>query len=63
MISPLRQASCVASGPTDLANQGVFDMASETDPEGKRTVGVITKCDVTQEPAEVQSHRKDGGLC
>ena len=46
---------CVAAGPTDLANQAVFDMASkpETDLYGNRTIGVITKCDVTQDPSQV----------
>ena len=41
--------SCVASGTNDLANQGVFDMVSEWDKDGDRTVGVITKCDIAQD--------------
>lgn len=44
---------CVASGTNDLANQAIFDMASQYDPQGERTVGVITKCDATQHPNEV----------
>ncbi|KAL8719774.1 MAG: hypothetical protein Q9225_003262 [Loekoesia sp. 1 TL-2023] len=39
---------CVASGNNDLANQAAFDMASEHDPQLQRTIGVITKCDITQ---------------
>lgn len=44
---------CVASGTNDLANQAIFDMASQHDPQGERTVGVITKCDATQHASEV----------
>ena len=47
----------MASGPTDLANQAVFDMASGKDKNGDRTVGVITKCDVTQQALQVEDHR------
>ena len=32
----------------NLANQEVFKMARAADPEGGRTVGVITKCDALQ---------------
>ncbi|KAL8725643.1 MAG: hypothetical protein Q9166_007220 [cf. Caloplaca sp. 2 TL-2023] len=39
---------CVASGTNDLANQAAFDMASKHDQKLERTVGVITKCDITQ---------------
>lgn len=45
--------SCVASGTNDLANQGVFDIASTEDPFGERTVGVITKCDISQHKSQV----------
>lgn len=45
--------SCVASGTNDLANQAAFDMASTHDLPLKRTVGVITKCDVTQDKEQV----------
>ncbi|KAL8959632.1 MAG: hypothetical protein Q9193_003534 [Seirophora villosa] len=38
---------CVASATNDLANQATFDMASEYDPELEKTIGVITKCDIT----------------
>ena len=36
----------------NLANQEVFRMARAADPEGKRTVGIITKCDALQEGDE-----------
>lgn len=32
----------------NLANQEVFELARRADPEGDRTVGVITKCDALQ---------------
>ena len=32
----------------NLANQEVFRMAKAADVEGKRTVGIITKCDALQ---------------
>lgn len=32
----------------NLANQEVFHMARATDPDGLRTVGIITKCDALQ---------------
>lgn len=32
----------------NLANQEVFRMARAADPVGKRTVGIITKCDALQ---------------
>lgn len=35
-------------GRNNLANQEVFRMAQAADPEGNRTVGVITKCDALQ---------------
>ncbi|KAI9798528.1 MAG: hypothetical protein M1825_005333 [Sarcosagium campestre] len=46
---------CVASGLHDLANQVAFDMAMSPnhDPDGTRTVGVITKCDATQRVDQV----------
>ena len=51
----------MASGPTDLANQAVFDMASSKDKNGDRTVGVITKCDVTQQASQVDHHHYQSG--
>ncbi|KAJ6090432.1 P-loop containing nucleoside triphosphate hydrolase protein [Penicillium sp. IBT 16267x] len=36
----------------NLANQEVFSMARAADPVGKRTVGIITKCDALQEGDE-----------
>ncbi|KAF3177712.1 hypothetical protein EYR41_008654 [Orbilia oligospora] len=38
----------VMDGRNNLAIQEVFKMARTADPEGRRTVGVITKCDVVQ---------------
>ncbi|KAK6519931.1 hypothetical protein TWF506_000225 [Arthrobotrys conoides] len=38
----------VMDGRNNLANQEVFRMAREVDPEGRRTVGIITKCDAVQ---------------
>ncbi|KAK6496979.1 hypothetical protein TWF481_001958 [Arthrobotrys musiformis] len=35
----------VMDGRNNLANQEVFGMAREVDPEGRRTVAIITKCD------------------
>jgi hypothetical protein len=32
----------------NLANQEVFRMARSADPQGLRTVGIITKCDTLQ---------------
>jgi len=32
----------------NLANQEVFRMARGADPQGLRTVGIITKCDALQ---------------
>ncbi|KAL9600156.1 MAG: hypothetical protein Q9179_003315 [Wetmoreana sp. 5 TL-2023] len=46
---------CVASGTNDLANQAAFDMASKHDPHLERTIGVITKCDVTQHKDQILS--------
>ncbi|KAL8842276.1 MAG: hypothetical protein Q9170_000602 [Blastenia crenularia] len=40
---------CVASGTNDLANQAAFDMASKYDPKLRRTIGVITKCDLIRQ--------------
>lgn len=36
----------------NLANQEVFNMARSADPQGSRTVGIITKCDAVQEGDE-----------
>ncbi|KAK6340050.1 hypothetical protein TWF730_001825 [Orbilia blumenaviensis] len=38
----------VMDGRNNLANQEVFRMARKVDPEGRRTVGIITKCDAVQ---------------
>ncbi|KAK6519109.1 hypothetical protein TWF281_003798 [Arthrobotrys megalospora] len=42
----------VMDGRNNLAIQEVFAMARAADPEGKRTVGVITKCDAVQQGEE-----------
>ncbi|KAK6331211.1 hypothetical protein TWF696_003271 [Orbilia brochopaga] len=42
----------VMDGKNNLANQEVFRMARNVDPEGKRTVGIITKCDQVQQGDE-----------
>ncbi|KAL8748829.1 MAG: hypothetical protein Q9184_007065 [Pyrenodesmia sp. 2 TL-2023] len=52
---------CVASGTNDLANQATFDMASRYDPQLQRTVGVITKCDITQHKDQNQEKHLDHG--
>lgn len=44
----------MASGTNDVANQAVFDIASQQDPSGDRTVGVITKCDISQHVNQVR---------
>ncbi|KAH9827234.1 P-loop containing nucleoside triphosphate hydrolase protein, partial [Teratosphaeria destructans] len=38
----------VMDARNNLANQEVFRMARAADPQGKRTVGIITKCDAVQ---------------
>jgi hypothetical protein len=44
----------------NLANQEVFRMARAADPKGRRTVGIITKCDALQQGDEhmVNGHIK-----
>ncbi|KAL4782886.1 P-loop containing nucleoside triphosphate hydrolase protein [Aspergillus varians] len=42
----------VMDARNNLANQGVFSMARAADPAGKRTVGIITKCDAVEEGDE-----------
>ena len=34
---------------TDLANSDALQMARELDPEGKRTIGIVTKIDLMDE--------------
>ncbi|KAL8939654.1 MAG: hypothetical protein Q9216_003230 [Gyalolechia sp. 2 TL-2023] len=46
---------CVATATHDLACQAAFDMASRYDPQLQRTIGVITKCDITQHKKGVVS--------
>lgn len=40
-------------GRNNLANQEVFRMAKAADPNGSRTVGVVTKCDALQPGEEL----------
>ncbi|PWW75868.1 P-loop containing nucleoside triphosphate hydrolase protein [Tuber magnatum] len=42
----------VMDGRNNLANQEVFRMARAADPDGSRTVGVVTKCDALQSGEE-----------
>ncbi|RAQ69118.1 dynamin [Aspergillus flavus] len=42
----------VMDARNNLANQEVFNMARSADPQGSRTVGIITKCDAVQEGDE-----------
>ncbi|KAJ5766695.1 uncharacterized protein N7511_004311 [Penicillium nucicola] len=42
----------VMDARNNLANQELFSMARAADPAGKRTVGIITKCDALQEGDE-----------
>ncbi|KAJ4294867.1 hypothetical protein N0V88_005104 [Collariella sp. IMI 366227] len=45
----------VMSALSDLATEGVLQFAKTADPEGVRTVGVLTKADLVTEQAVVQS--------
>ena len=42
----------VCNALSNLANQEVFQLTRDADPDGQRTVGVITKCDVVAEGDE-----------
>ena len=44
--------SAVMDARNNLANQEVFRMARAADPKGRRTVGIITKCDALQQGDE-----------
>ncbi|KAI9812239.1 MAG: hypothetical protein M1832_000471 [Thelocarpon impressellum] len=44
----------VMDAHNNLANQEVFSMARAADPEGARTVGIITKCDALEEGDEAE---------
>lgn len=41
----------MAPCPSDIATQQIFERAEEVDPEGKRTIGVLTKPDLLHEKA------------
>lgn len=43
----------IMDGRNNLANQEVFRMAKAADPNGSRTVGVVTKCDALQPGEEL----------
>ncbi|CRG92822.1 hypothetical protein PISL3812_09893 [Talaromyces islandicus] len=47
----------VMDARNNLANQEVFSMARAADPDGRRTVGIITKCDA------LQAGEEQGVLC
>ncbi|KAK0509887.1 hypothetical protein JMJ35_007281 [Cladonia borealis] len=51
MKSPQSIVICVTSGTSDIPTQAIFKMVKTQDPEGVRTVGVITKCDVAEQRA------------
>ena len=38
---------------SEIRVEAVFDIVSDVDKNGERTVGVITKCDITQDVAQV----------
>lgn len=42
----------VMDATSNLANQEVFKLARDADPDGQRTVGVVTKCDAVQKGDE-----------
>lgn len=44
----LTMSRAVMDARNNLANQEVFHMARAADPDGLRTVGIITKCDALQ---------------
>lgn len=46
--------SFVASAASDLATQGALDLVTQHDRSGERTVGVVTKCDLSQIPSQVR---------
>ncbi|KAL3455527.1 P-loop containing nucleoside triphosphate hydrolase protein [Aspergillus heterothallicus] len=46
----------VMDARNNLANQEVFSMARMADPFGKRTVGIITKCDAVEDGDEAGEH-------
>lgn len=52
----------VTSANTDLANSDALKMAREVDPNGDRTVGVLTKIDL-MDPGESQSKNYSVLLC
>ncbi|XP_013144257.1 PREDICTED: dynamin [Papilio polytes] len=59
----IRRESClilaVTPANTDLANSDALKLAKEVDPQGLRTIGVITKLDLMDEGTDA----RDGSLC
>ncbi|KAL3485722.1 P-loop containing nucleoside triphosphate hydrolase protein [Aspergillus germanicus] len=53
----LRVGHAVMDARNNLANQEVFSMAGAADPLGKRTVGIITKCDAVEKGDEAGAMR------
>ncbi|KAI8049226.1 Dynamin central region-domain-containing protein [Syncephalis plumigaleata] len=53
IIKPNSIILAVTSGNTDLANSDGLKMAREVDPEGVRTLGVLTKIDLMEEGTDV----------
>ena len=56
----LESGTCLTYGPSGVTNglinvamQEIFEMARESDIDGSRTVGVITKCDMVADTTEV----------
>ena len=43
LLTPLIVMNAVTGANTDLANSDALKMAREIDPEGRRTIGVLTK--------------------
>ena len=41
-LQPERNHSCVTAGNSDLANSDALKLAREADPDGERTIGVLT---------------------
>ncbi|KAK9810425.1 hypothetical protein WJX72_010489 [[Myrmecia] bisecta] len=45
----------VSAGNSDVANSDALKLAQQVDPEGKRTLGVLTKLDIMDEGTDVRS--------
>ncbi|CAD7923987.1 unnamed protein product [Amoebophrya sp. A120] len=53
ILNYIRKPNCIVlavhAANTDLANSDALALAREVDPDGERTVGVVTKCDLMDE--------------